>query len=142
MRSPAEILVCEDPEPAPGFDGLFTYYHYDGLEYQLVNQVDTSVYGCVEEILWQVYEGKEASGEPIQELYAWAPRIRFPAEGSYSVKMSSSGPSGNVVEASLQIEAVDKRGEATKACSAIGASASGIAALIALGVAAGRRRED
>jgi hypothetical protein len=142
VRSPAEILVCEDPEPAPGFDGLFTFFHYDGLEYQLVNQVDTSVYGCVEEILWQVYEGKEASGDPIQELYAWAPRLRFPSEGTYTVLMSSSGPSGNVVQASLQIEAVDKRGEATKACSAVGAGASGLAALFAIGAAVARRRED
>ena len=141
-RSPAEILVCEDPEPAPGFDGLFTYFHYDGLEYQLVNQVDTSVYGCVEEILWEVRKGSGADSEPIQELYAWAPRLRFPEEGTYVVTMSANGPSGNVVQASISIEAEDKRGEATKACSAIGAGASGAAALLALGLAVARRRED
>jgi hypothetical protein len=142
VRSPAEILVCGDPEPAPGFDGLFTFFHYDSLDYQLVNQVDTSVYGCVEQILWQVYEGDSVSGDPIQELYAWAPRLRFPKEGKYTIQMSASGPSDVVVEASLTLTAEDKRGEATKACSAIGMGASGAAALLALGIVVARRRDD
>jgi|GEM_PF-835372 len=142
VRSPAEILVCGDPEPAPGFDGLFTYYHYDGLDYQLVNQLDTSVYGCVEEILWTVYKGGSADGEPIQELFAWAPKLRFPSEGTYTVVMEASGPSERVVSAEIKIQAEDKRGEATKACSAVGAGASGMAALVALGLAVARRRED
>lgn len=141
-RSPAEVLVCGDPEPAPGFDGLFTFFHYDGLDYQLVNQVDTSVYGCVEEISWQVYKGGSASGEPLQELYAWAPRLRLPAEGQYTVVMTASGPSGRPVTATLSFDAEDKKGEATKACSAVGAGATGFAALLALGAVAVRRRED
>ena len=141
-RSPAEILVCGDPEPAPGFDGLFTYYHYDSLDYQLVNQVDTSVYGCVEEILWKVYKGGSASGEPIQELFAWAPKLRFPSEGQYTVVMEASGPSERLVTASLTIEAEDKRGEATKACSAVGMGATGVASFLALGLAVARRRDD
>ncbi len=141
-RSPAEILVCGDPEPAPGFDGLFTYFHYDSLDYQLVNQVDTSVYGCVETILWKVYKGGSASGETIQEHFAWAPKLRFPSEGTYTVVMEASGPSGRVVSASLTLEAEDKRGEATKACSAVSGAAGGTAALFALGLAVARRRED
>lgn len=141
-RSPAEVLVCGDPEPAPGFDGLFTYYHYDGLQYQLVNQVDTSVYGCVEEIVWHVFKGKDTSGEPLQELFAWAPRIELPAEGEYTVVMNARGPSGRPVAAALTFEAEDKKGEATKACSAIGLGTSALGAFFALGVAASRRRED
>jgi hypothetical protein len=141
-RSPAEILVCGDPEPAPGFDGLFTFFHYDSLDYQLVNQVDTSVYGCVETILWRVFKGDGTEGEPIQEHFAWAPKLRFPSEGTYTVEMKASGPSGRVVSAVLKVQAEDKRGEATKACSAAGLGASGMVGLIAFGIAAARRRED
>ncbi|HCH66107.1 MAG TPA: hypothetical protein DFR83_25110 [Deltaproteobacteria bacterium] len=141
-RSPAEILVCGDPEPAPGFDGLFTFFHYDSLDYQLVNQLDTSVYGCVETILWRVFKGGSASGEPIQEHFAWAPKLRFPSEGTYTVEIQASGPSGRVVSATLKVEAEDKRGEATKACSAVGMGATGLASLLAFGFAAARRRDD
>jgi hypothetical protein len=141
-RSPAEVLVCGDPEPAPDFDGLFTYFHYDGLQYQLVNQVDTSVYGCVEQIIWHVFEGDSTSGEPMQEHFAWAPRLEFPSEGKYTVVMNAVGPSGNMVAASLSIDVIDQKGEATKACSAIGAGATGAAVLFAVGFAAARRRDD
>jgi MYXO-CTERM domain-containing protein len=135
------VVVCGAPEPATGFNGLFTYAHHDGLVYQLVNQVDTTVYGCIETVTWEVYKGGSASGEPINVVTAWSPKIELPSEGSYTVKLIVGGPGGVEAE-ELTFQAEDKRGEATRACATGGAGAAPglMGLLVGLGAALRRRR--
>lgn len=135
----AKVTVCDAPEVAEGFNGLFTWEHVDGLVYQMVNQVDTSVYGCVDSIIWEVYSGGSVSGEPIQQVGSWAPKIEFGSEGTYTVVLNVGGP-GGVNAAQLTIDAVDQKGEG-QGCSAAGGAASLLGVFVGLGAALRRRRD-
>lgn len=132
QREQAYVLVCGEPEPSPDFGGLFTYEPVEGLVYQMVNQTDTSVYGCIDQIQWEVYDGDEL----IQTVNAWSPKIEFPSEGTYTVLLNVGGP-GGVSAAELSIEVT----EVTEGCATAPAGAGLAGILLALG-AAFRRRED
>ena len=43
-RERAMVVVCEQPAPADGFDGMFTYTGDEGLIYQMINQALTHLY--------------------------------------------------------------------------------------------------
>ncbi|MFM2246514.1 MAG: Matrixin [Pseudomonadota bacterium] len=137
QRAPAAVLVCGEPAPAEGFDGLFTYEGFDGLLYQMVNQVDTSVYGCVEQIEWHVFEGTDTSGTPDQIVAAWSPKIEFPAEGTYTVVLNVGGPGGIKAHA-LEIDVVEVKGQGGCSTMPLGAGLAGLA--VAAGAALRRRR--
>jgi len=139
-RETAYVLVCGEPEPAEGFGGLFTYDHFDGLIYQMYNQTDVSVYGCVDQVQWEVYEGNSVSGEPVQVVGAWSPKIEFEAEGTYTVVLNVGGP-GGVSAAELTIEVEDQRGEQSRGCSSLPAMGGVFGALVGLGAAVRRRRD-
>jgi MYXO-CTERM domain-containing protein len=143
----AYVVACGEPVPGldsegETFDSLFTIEHYDGLVYQLINQTDTSVYGCIESINWKVMKGDEV----LSESSAWAPKVEFPSEGKYTILLEIGGPGGVVTE-ELDVTAEDKVGEEFKkgACAtAPGADGSTLGALalsaLAFGLAARRRR--
>jgi len=137
QRAPAAVLVCGEPTPAAGFDGLFTYEAFDGLLYQMINQVDTSVYGCVERIEWHVFEGTDTSGEPDQIVAAWSPKIEFPSEGTYTVVLNVGGP-GGVQAHKLEIDVVEAKGNGSCSTAPLAASLAGL--VIAAGAALRRRR--
>lgn len=73
-RENAYVLACEAPQAADGFDGMFTYEPSEGLTYQMINQADTTVYGCIDRVAWDIYKGDEL----VQEVSAWSPKIKFP----------------------------------------------------------------
>ncbi|MEC8380629.1 MAG: PKD domain-containing protein [Myxococcota bacterium] len=134
-RERAMVVVCEPPEKAEGFDGMFTAEHHDGLIYQMINQADISVYGCIDQIQWDVFQGEEL----IQSVSAWSPKIEFPKEGKYRVVLNLGGPGGITAE-ELSIDVVNKPAEG---CSALGmkgtSTALTVLALFGLGL---RRREN
>ncbi len=136
-RQRAYVLVCGEPEPAEGFDGLFTYEPSEGLIYQMVNQTDTTVYGCIDSIEWDVFEGTDTSGEPIQRIGAWSPKIEFPAEGTYTVVLNEGGPGGIAADA-LQIEVTEVK---AGGCATVPAGAGLAGILVGLGAAIRRRRD-
>lgn len=133
QREQAYVLVCGDPEPSEGFGGLFTYEPLDGFIYQMVNQTDTSVYGCVDQIVWEVYDGDEL----IQSVSAWSPKIEFPGEGNYKVLMNVGGP-GGVSAAELSIDVTEQ----TTGCVTAPAGFGLAGLLVSFGAALRRRRED
>ncbi len=135
----ALVTVCDVPEIAEGFGGLFTWSHVDGLVYQLVNQVDTSVYGCVDSILWEVYKGGSVSGDPVMSVGSWAPKIEFPSEGTYTVVLNVGGPGGQNA-GQLTIDVVDEKGDSSSCSATGGAAASLFAVFMGLGAAVRRRR--
>ena len=147
QRERAYVIACGEPVPGldtegEPFESLFSIEHYDGLVYQLVNQTDTSVYGCIESIQWNVMKGDEV----ISESSAWSPKVEFPSEGKYTVVLEIGGPGGVVTE-ELDVTAEEKVGEDFKSgvCgTAPGSRGTGAGALalsaLAFGLAARRRR--
>ena len=130
-REQAFVLVCGQPEPSEGFGGLFTYEGVSGLTYQMINQTDTSVYGCIDQIAWHVFDGDEL----VQEIQAWSPKIEFPAEGDYRVVLNVGGP-GGVAAAELNIEVT----EVSEGCVTAPVGAGFASLFIGLGAAVRRRR--
>lgn len=133
-RNIAYVLACEPPKPAEGFNGLFTYEPSEGLTYQMVNQADTTVYGCVDRVQWDVF--KDGGAEPIQSIQAWSPVVEFPEEGSYRVVLNLAGPGGQVAE-ELTFEVTDV---GTGGCSTTRGGLGLAGALVGLGLALSRRR--
>ena len=125
------IRACGPPEPAEGFDGLFSYEPVEGLVYQLVNQTDTTVYGCVDQIQWDIFDGTTL----IQSVSAWSPKIEFPSEGTYRVVLNEGGP-GGITANELEIEVT----EVKTGCATVPARAGLAGLLLSLGLALGRRR--
>ncbi len=124
------VTVCEPPAPDEGFDGFFTVQPLEGLTWQMVNQSDAEVYGCIDTIEWQVYAGSGAgaiTGEPLQRIGAWAPKITFPEAGDYVVVLNVGGPAG-LRAGWLDVSATD----AGSGCSTTG----GFAGVIGMGLAA------
>ena len=140
QRELAYILVCG--EPAPGtdisnegadFPNLFSYEEGEELTYQMVNQTDTSVYGCIDSVTWDVYDGSEL----INSVNAWSPKLRFPAAGTYKVVLTVGGPGGESSgELSINVEEIT-----SECCAIVPASAGLLGLLVGLGAAV-RRRED
>jgi hypothetical protein len=138
----AYIVACElpspglNPETGDAYGGLFTYEHVEGLQYQLVNRTDTSVYGCLDTILWQIYDGDTI----IDEISAWSPKIELPEDGVYRVLLNIGGP-GGMTAAELEIDTSDiKTGGCSAAPVGVGVGLMGL--LAGLGLAVTRRRED
>ena len=133
----AYVLVCGAPEPGIEFDSLFTYEHTEsGLIYQMVNQTDTSVYGCIDQVQWDVFK----NGKLDQSISAWSPKIEFDAEASYKVVLNVAGP-GGVSAAELTIDAVDM-GDGSGFCATAPLTAGLFGILSGLGAAVRRRRDS
>lgn len=109
------ILACTAPVPEEGADGFFQLEASSGLDWRVINRTDMGTYGCVDTIQWEVYEGSKVDpaklvdftgdgvGDPIG---AFAPIIRFPAAGTYTVLMNVGGP-GGLSAGSLTVEVVE-----------------------------------
>ena len=121
-------------------DAEFSVVHDDGLVYQLLNQTDVSVYGCIQDIAWEVYKGDKVSGDPIDNLSAkaWEPLIEFPEPGTYTVVLNVGGAAGTGA-AKLTFEVVNRSTTGCACSSGTGGTGSAILAL-ALGLLAIRRR--
>ncbi|MCB9779461.1 MAG: PKD domain-containing protein [Alphaproteobacteria bacterium] len=131
FREPALVLACEAPQAAEGFEGMFTVDYVDGTTYQMVNQADTSVYGCIDRVQWDVFKG----GELVQSIGAWSPKIDFGAEGTYDIVLNLGGPGGIAAE-TLTVDVGSEKG----GCSAVPAAAGLLGMFAGLGAALGRRR--
>jgi hypothetical protein len=127
------VRACAVPEP------VFTYEHVNGLQYQLLNDTDVSVYGCIYDIEWDIY--KAGGSEPIAELKAWEPKFEFPESGEYRVVLNIGGPAGTGA-AELTFEVKDRVGEGYGACNTAGAGAGLGVILSAFGLLITRRRRS
>ena len=116
---------------------MFTYEAAEeDLTVQMVNQVDTSVYGCVERIQWGVF--KVGSNTPVQSISAWSPKIAFPEAGEYRVVLNVGAPGDLYAAHELLIEV-----EASAGGCATAPTSGGLAGLL-IGLAGLliRRRRD
>lgn len=129
------VTACAVPSPALSpegvpYEGLFTYTQVEDLSYQMLNRADTSVYGCIDTVVWQVWS---ESGELVQETKSWAPVITFPEAGSWRVVLNVGGPAG-VVAAELTIDA------GTAGCATVPHRFATLGILAAAGLALLRRK--
>ena len=135
QRELAYVTVCEAPTPAEGFKGMFTYEPVEDTIYQMINQVDTSVYGCIERIRWDVFEA--GSDTPINSVSAWSPKINFPKEGKYRVVLNVGSP-GELYSADELMIDVEEVGGGCSTAPASGGIAGLLLGLIGLLI---RRRD-
>lgn len=135
FRKVGFVRACDVPEVAFGVE------HVDGLQYQMLNQTDVSVYGCIQDIEWNVYKGGKVSGNPVEgmSVKAWEPIFEFPEEGEYTVIANIGGPAGTGA-AKLTFDVKNRRGEG-RGCDTVGATGVGGFALLGLGLLGIRRRK-
>lgn len=136
------VNVCARPDVA------FELYHNGGLSYTMLNRTDVSVYGCIYDIEWTLYEGGSANGKPLEgPLKAWEPSFELPEEGRYTIKAEASGIAGKGA-AVMSFQA--KRGvgdglqkvTCASSCSSSGGSAAAWPLLVVAGLLGVRRRRE
>lgn len=145
------VVACEQPVPEADADGFFEVSHSDGLVYQTVNHTDLSVYGCVDMVSWQVYKGSSEADiseanlvdfngdvEGGTEIGAWAPKIEFPAEGSYVVVMNVGGPGG--IDAGMLVVSAEDRKAEGGGCNSVPVTSAFGGLLLAAAAISRRRR--
>ena len=115
---------------------MFTYEPVENFVYQMVNQVDTSVYGCIERIRWDVFKGD--STEPIRSISAWSPKIDFEEEGDYRVVLYVGAPGDLVAAEELLIKVEEAAGSGCATAPSTGGLAGLLIGLIGLLI---RRRD-
>ena len=123
------VRACDVPVPE------FTYSHVNGLSYQLLNDTNVSVYGCIYDIEWDIFEA--GASEPVARLKAWEPEYTFETDGEYRVVLNIGGPAGTGA-AELTIDVRNSRGEGY-GCSTAGFGASALG-LVGIALLVRRRR--
>ena len=94
LREVAYLTACTFPAPEPGAEGLFQLEELTGLQWQTLNHTDVSVFGCIDTVQWDIFEGTDTAAAPLQSLTAWSPVIEFPGAGTYTVVLNVGGPGG------------------------------------------------
>ncbi len=123
------VRACDVPQPE------FTYSHVNGLSYQMLNETNVSVYGCIYDIEWDIFE--PGGTEPVARLKAWEPEYTFDQEGEYRVVLNIGGPAGTGA-AELTMDVRNSRGEGY-GCSTAGFGA-GAFGLVGIALLVRRRR--
>lgn len=136
-REPGFVLVCEVPDPVFSVEPVVSD---DGVIYQMVNETDLKTIGCVDEVSWEVLKAGQVvdtcaarNAGQCPTISAWSPKIIFPEEGDYTVRLTTGGPAGSA-QAELQI-AAEPAG-----CATSGAAAAGLAGVLVSAGALLRRR--
>lgn len=141
------VLACTAPVPEEGADGFFQIEPTSGLDWRIVNRTDMGTYGCVDTIRWEVYEGSKVDAAKLIDftgdgkgdyIGAFAPIIRFPSAGTYTVLMNVGGP-GGLSAGSLTIDVVEV-GEGSGGVGCGTSTPMTAAAALAAGLFARRRR--
>ncbi|MEN0066978.1 MAG: PKD domain-containing protein [Myxococcota bacterium] len=133
VRRVGYVRACGLPEPS------FEVEQVDGLRYQLLNNSDVSVYGCISEIQWDVFEGEGTDGLRVFEpIGAWEPELMFPAPGIYTVALSLGGIAGS--SGAVATFDVRRTGGTESGCNHQGFAMGGALPLL-IGLLALRRRE-
>jgi uncharacterized protein (TIGR03382 family) len=115
--------------------GEFEVNYVDGLTYKMLNDSDVSVYGCILQIQWMVFEGEGTKGKVIEQVAAWEPEFTFPESGTYTVLMNLGGPAGTS-GASVVLDVKPGNGS----CSTVSTGAGAFGMLSLLGMLGLRRR--
>ncbi len=138
FRRVGYVRACGVPQAS------FEVEPVEGLSYKMLNDSDVSVFGCISDIQWDVFEGDSATGEPIlPPIKSWEPIIDFPETGTYTVVMSLGGIAGTGGASATFEVSRTAGGNGVFNCNSVGAPAGGSAlgVLLLAGLAALRRRQ-
>lgn len=131
FRRTSYVRACGLAEP------VFSAEPVEGLAFRLKNETDLSVYGCIYDVQWDIFEGTDTTGQPIDSLASWEPTFTFPASGTYTVVLNVGGPAGTSAS-KLTFDAYNSGSRGGCSQAPVGA-ATGLLALVGL-LAVGRRR--
>lgn len=82
------LRLCAVPEPE------LHVAQTDDRTWDLLNDTELSVYGCVDSVHWAVYEGTRATGKPVVESINWELTHTFPHDGPWTVVLEVGGEAG------------------------------------------------
>lgn len=122
------VTACGVPDVALATE------HVDGLTYTLLNETDVSVYGCIQDVQWEIYK----DGTLKDSVKAWEPDYTFEEPGEYRIVLNVGGIGGTGA-AELLFDAKRKAGP-NRTCSTTGVGGLGALSLAFLAVAGLRRR--
>ena len=124
------VRACDVPQPE------FKVVHEDGLEYTLFNETDVSVYGCIYEIQWDIFQGDTL----VDSFSGWEPNYVFAEDGDYRIVLNIGGPAGTGA-AEISLEVYDHVGEGY-GCSSLGGLTGSMGLVLIVGTIATRRRRE
>jgi len=126
VQRPGIVTACEVPEAG------FELEPIEGLTWQVVNRTNVSTYGCITNLVWEVYD---ENGELWGEYGGWEPEITFEEPGEYRIVQNIGGFAGDDA-AELTVDARRRVG----GCNSLGNTAGFGAFGLLLGAALLRRR--
>lgn len=91
LRRDALVTVCGRPSPQ------FTYVDKGGRVYQMVNTTDVSTPRCIDHVRWEVFQGQRLDREPVVVREGWEPRFELPEDGTYTIRLTTSGLGGSTI---------------------------------------------
>lgn len=127
---PRNGLVTACDVPVAGFE----VEPIEGLTWQIANKTDVSTYGCITDLVWEVYD---ESGELVEEYGGWEPEITFAEPGDYRIVQNVGGFAGaDAAEVSVKVR------RRAGACDSTGGTGPLAAFGLLLGAAFLRRRRS
>jgi hypothetical protein len=130
-RKVGYVRACGIPEVS------FEVEKIEGYSFQMYNDTDISVYGCVSDVLWEVYSGSGVSGDPIASYKAWEPIVTVPDDGTYTI-VAHVGGIGGTGAAEYVLDTTSVGG----GCSSLGVLGGGSFALMLASLGLVRRRQS
>jgi hypothetical protein len=127
------VLSCTQPDPVVGWEEV------DGTLIQLVNDTPVPPEGCFDTVSWTLYDSTNTFLDVIEE---WEPVYDFPGPGDYRAVFAITGPAGTASAETFPHvrgeDVGDTRSEC--GCGSVAGFTGGPGLLLAVIVAAGRRR--
>ncbi len=86
--SQGHVTACDLPK------AVFSLQRVEPFRYEVLNDTEIEGTGCLQDIVWKVFEG--TSDKPIQDLTvrSWEPTFVFDHSGDYTVVMNVGGVAG------------------------------------------------
>ena len=136
FRRVGYVRACDVP------DAAFEVAKIEGLTYQLLNDSDVSVFGCISDIQWNIFKGEGTGGEPVGEpIKAWEPVIDFPEPGTYTAVMSLGGIAGTGGASATFEVTRGGGGNSVFSCSSTGTGGAATLVLLMSALLVRRRRD-
>ena len=138
FRQVGYVRACDVPMAA------FEVEKDEGLSYRMLNDSDVSVFGCISDIQWDVFEGEGTGGTRIGDpIRSWEPVIDFPEPGTYTVVMSLGGIAGTSgASVTFDVRRGGDNNGAAVGCNTVAPAGSIVGLLLAMGLVARRRRRQ
>jgi len=93
----------------------FELDHVLGKTWEIKNETDIDVLGCITDAKWALYQGDSIDGEPHSTYDMWEFTLDFPEEGTWTLVLNVGGPAGTAA-AQATVEVVRESGLSPFGC--------------------------